>query len=143
MRILILNGPNINLLGFRQPKIYGDHTYRDLKKIILDYSLLHNHEIDFFQSNHEGELIDALHESINRYDGIVFNPAAYTHTSIALYDAILAIKIPCVEVHISNIKAREKFRKTNYIEKACIASIAGEGIDGYIKAIKVLESRLK
>lgn len=143
MRILVLNGPNINLLGMRQPEIYGNSTYQNLKNLIFDYATKNKHMVDVVQSNHEGDLIDALHASIDNYDAIVFNPAAYTHTSVALYDALLAIRLPCVEVHISDVDNREEFRKINYIRKACIASISNQGIHGYISAIKVLESRLK
>ncbi|NLC54447.1 MAG: 3-dehydroquinate dehydratase [Erysipelothrix sp.] len=143
MRILVLNGPNLNLLGKREPEIYGTATYNDLRKLIIDYSLKQNHIIHLIQSNHEGVLIDTLQGGINKYDGIVFNPGAFTHTSIALYDTLLAINIPCVEVHLSDIENREAFRQTNYIKKACIASVTNEGIEGYIKAIKILEKRLK
>lgn len=143
MRLLVLNGPNINLLGKREPNIYGKATYEDLKSKILEYSKKNNLKIDFIQSNHEGILIDTLQNSVDKYVGIIFNPAAYTHTSIALFDTLKAIDIPCVEVHLSDVDNRENFRKTNYIRAACVDSISNEGIAGYIKAIKILERRLK
>lgn len=143
MRILILNGPNINMLGQREPDIYGSQTYQDLKNIIIEYSKANNIKVDFIQSNHEGVLIDSLQASNDKYDGIVFNPAGYTHTSVALFDTLMAIKPMCVEVHLSDVDNRESFRKVNYIKKACIKSISNQGINGYIEAIKILESRLK
>lgn len=143
MRILILNGPNINLLGEREPDIYGSDTYNDLKVLIKDYANKNSIHTDFYQSNHEGDLIDQLQVANNVYDGIVFNAAAYTHTSIALFDTLKAITVPCVEVHITDVDNREHFRKTNYIRPACIGSISNEGINGYISAIKLLEKRKK
>lgn len=143
MRILVLNGPNINLLGKREPDIYGHESFNDLLVLIDKYAKDNNLEIDQLQSNHEGVLIDALQSSVEKYDGIVFNPAAYTHSSIALFDTLKSINVPCVEVHISDVDNREKFRKINYIRPACIASVTNKGILGYIEAIKLLEGRLK
>lgn len=143
MRILVLNGPNINLLGKREPDIYGHESFNDLLVLIDKYARDNNLEIDQLQSNHEGVLIDALQSSVEKYDGIVFNPAAYTHSSIALFDTLKSINVPCVEVHISDVDNREKFRKINYIRPACIASVTNKGILGYIEAIKLLEGRLK
>lgn len=143
MRILVLNGPNINLLGKREPDIYGHESFNDLLMLIDKYARDNNLEIDQLQSNHEGVLIDALQSSVDKYDGIVFNPAAYTHSSIALFDTLKSINVPCVEVHISDVDNREKFRKINYIRPACIASVTNKGILGYIEAIKLLEGRLK
>lgn len=143
MKILVLNGPNINMLGQREKTIYGSESYNDMLTLIKNYSIDHNLTIDCFQSNHEGVLIDKIQASLNDYDGLVFNPAGYTHTSIALYDALMAVGLPCVEVHISNVDSREDFRQINYIKPACIASVKNEGIMGYISGIKVLESWLK
>ncbi len=142
MRILILNGPNINLLGKREPEIYGSDTYNDLKVLIKEYANKHNIYTDFYQSNHEGDLIDQLQVANNVYDGIVFNAAAYTHTSIALFDTLKAISVPCVEVHISDVDNRENFRKANYIRQACVGSISNEGMNGYSSANKLLEKRV-
>lgn len=143
MRILVLNGPNINMLGKREESIYGSESYDDLLALIKKYSKDYNLTIDTFQSNHEGDLIDKIQASQNDYDGLVFNPAAYTHTSIALYDTLMAVGLPCVEVHISDVDSREDFRQINYIRPACIGSVTNEGIKGYISAIKILESWLK
>lgn len=136
MKILILNGPNLNLLGKREPEIYGsksfDDFYKELKERFSGYSL------EYFQSNHEGVLIDKLHEVGFSYDGVVFNPGAYTHTSIALRDAIAAIQTPVFEVHISNLAERESFRQTSYVKDVCEGSINGMGLDGYIVGIETL-----
>lgn len=139
MKILVLNGPNINMLGIREPEIYGYDTYEDLINLIKDYCLKNNHSVDIKQSNHEGELIDIILNSYKHYDGIIFNPAAYTHTSIALFDTLSLIDIPTIEVHISDVNNREDFRKINYIKDACFKSVVNEGINGYISAIKILE----
>lgn len=139
MKILILNGPNLNMLGIREPEIYGAASYADLLNLITNYASEHKHQIKIFQSNHEGELIDIILDNYPFYDGIVINPAAFTHTSIALFDTLSLINIPTVEVHISDVDNREDFRKVNYIKEACINSVTNEGIDGYITAIKMLE----
>lgn len=138
MRILILNGPNLNLIGKREPKIYGnqslDDYYKEMRKRFPDCV------IDAFQSNHEGVLIDKLQESMGKYDGIVMNPGGYAHTSIALADAIRAISIPVVEVHISNIYEREEYRHHSYTAEAAVKTIVGHGLEGYAEAIMHLIS---
>ena len=142
MKLLILNGPNLNMLGLREPRIYGSATYASLIERIKSYALDKGFEVDCFQSNHEGALVDKIQEAyFNKVDGIVFNPGAYTHTSIALLDALKAVQIPCVEVHISDVTKREEFRQISYIRPACIASIIGHGLDGYIEAIDILLER--
>ncbi len=142
MRILILNGPNINLLGMREPGIYGSDSFADLLALVQRTGEEEGVEIETFQSNHEGALVDRIQEAFGRVDGIVFNPGAYTHTSIALLDALLAVHIPTVEVHISAVERREAFRQTSYIRSACIRTITGEGIAGYARAIRILKEYL-
>lgn len=142
MKLLILNGPNLNMLGLREPQIYGSATYASLLDKIKSYALDKGIEVDCFQSNHEGALVDKIQEAyFKNVDGIVFNPGAYTHTSIALLDALKAVQLPCVEVHISDVSAREDFRQKSYIRPACIASIIGHGLEGYIEAIDILIKR--
>lgn len=139
MKILVINGPNLNMLGIREPGIYGKTTYNDLVNMIKEYCDKRNIEVDFYQSNHEGDLVDAIQGAyFSHTDGIIINPGAYTHTSIALLDALKAVSIPTVEVHISDVDSREEFRKTSYIRPACIATIAGEGTMGYCKAVEKL-----
>lgn len=138
MRILIINGPNINMLGIREPEVYGNRTYQDLIHYIEGAAQALDVEVDFFQSNHEGALVDQIQEALGVYDGIVMNPAAYTHTSIALLDALKAVQIPCVEVHISDVSEREEYRQISYVREACVATIAGKGFDGYVEGIKFL-----
>ena len=138
MRILILNGPNLNLLGVRAPDIYGCETYENLIETVKKKAKELNIEVDFFQSNHEGALIDRIHEARKNENGIVFNPGAYTHTSIALMDAIESVLLPCIEVHISNVHKREDFRQISYTAKASIGSIVGLGIKGYELALEAL-----
>lgn len=140
MKILIINGPNINLLGIREPEIYGNKTYGDLTKFITE-ECGEAHEIDFVQSNHEGDIIDAIQEArLAGVEGIVINPAAYTHTSIAIADAIRAVGIPTVEVHISDVFDREDYRNTSYVREACVAAVVGKGIKGYIDAVDILNT---
>ena len=165
MKILVLNGPNLNMLGIREPGIYGSETYRDLLEKIAAHAQTRgvsvdffqsNHEgaiIDeiqsvmpvvgrpFFQSNHEGALVDRIQEAYGNTDGIVINPGAYTHTSIALLDAVKAVGIPTVEVHISDVARREPFRSVSYIRAACVGSIIGHGTDGYLEAMDLLIER--
>lgn len=136
MKIIIINGPNLNLLGKREPKIYGTQTFEDFFKQLEDKFSSTN--LDYFQSNHEGDLIDKIQEADTNYHGIVLNAAAYTHTSIALYDCIKAISIPVVEVHISDIKTREDFRRCSYITPGAVKSIMGQGLKGYEMAIEYL-----
>ena len=138
-KILVLNGPNLNMLGIREKEIYGANSYEDLVKLIEDYAKEKGFEVKIFQSNYEGALVDEIQKAyFEEYDGIVFNPAAYTHTSIALLDALKAVKIPCVEVHISALEERESFRQISYIRQACIKTISGKGFNGYIEALNEL-----
>ena len=139
MKILVLNGPNINFLGIREPQLYGKGTYNDLIEKIQAHCDKKGVEVSFFQSNHEGALVDKIQEAYyEKIDGIVFNPAAYTHTSIALLDALKAVGIPCVEVHISKVEEREDFRQVSYVRMAAVATITGKGFDGYLEAIDIL-----
>lgn len=141
MKLLILNGPNINMLGVREPGIYGTDSYETLCRRVLDYAAARGVEAEIFQSNHEGDLVDKIQAAFGNADGIVINPGAYTHTSIALLDALLAVGIPAVEVHISDLSKREAFRQVSYIRAACVATISGRGLDGYIEAMALLIER--
>lgn len=143
MRILVINGPNINMLGIRETNIYGSKNYKDLIKYIKDYANENKIEIEIYQSNSEGEIINKIQEAYNFYDGIVINPAAYTHTSIAILDALKAVNIPTVEVHLTDIEKREEFRKTSYISYFAKKTIKGKGFDGYIEAINYLKENFK
>ena len=138
MKILIINGPNLNLLGLREPDIYGRRTYHDLIEMIRAEAEKLGVAVEFAQSNHEGALVDAIQVAYGVFDGIVINPGAYTHTSIAILDAVKAVGIPTVEVHISDPDAREEFRKVSYIRAACVASIKGHGLEGYLEALRLL-----
>ena len=138
MKILVINGPNLNLLGLREPDIYGKRTYADLLAMIRDGAERLGVSVAFVQSNHEGALVDAIQAAYGVYDGIVINPGAYTHTSVALLDAVKAVGIPTVEVHISDPDQREEFRKVSYIRAACVASIKGHGLEGYLEAMRLL-----
>ena len=138
MKILVINGPNLNMLGIREPDIYGKNTYADLCRLITDYAKNKGVEVKLFQSNHEGALVDEIQAAYGNFDGIVINPAAYTHTSVALLDAVKSVGIPTVEVHISAVETREDFRQVSYIRKACIKTITGLGFDGYLRAIDTL-----
>ena len=135
MKLLILNGPNLNLLGIREPGLYGSESYETLCKLIREHARERGIEVELFQSNHEGDLIDAIQAAYGNTDGIVFNPGAYTHTSVALLDAVKAVGIPTVEVHITDPDAREDFRKISYIRLACVKTIAGHGLRGYLEAM--------
>ena len=142
MKILVLNGPNLNMLGIREPNIYGKETYQDLCLLINDYASKNDIEVEIYQSNHEGDLVDKIQQAyFNKVDGIVINPAAYTHTSIALLDALKSVNIPCIEVHISDVSKREEFRQVSYVRLACKNSIIGKGLKGYILAIKELTGK--
>jgi 3-dehydroquinate dehydratase-2 len=141
MKILVLNGPNINMLGIREPGVYGSQSYSDLLALIAETAKEEGLEIEHYQSNHEGDLVDKIQWAYGRMDGIVINPAAYTHTSIAILDALKAVSIPAVEVHISDVDAREPFRQISYAGLACIKTIKGHGIEGYREAIKFLKNR--
>ena len=139
MKILVINGPNLNFLGIREPEIYGAKTYEDLVAMIRQYAEKQGDEVSFFQSNHEGALVDAIQQAyFDGVEGIVINPAAYTHTSVALLDALKAVRIPAVEVHISAVNEREAFRQVSYVRDACIACVMGKGFDGYLEAIDIL-----
>ena len=139
MKIFVLNGPSLNLLGIREPGIYGSESYESLLRKIEAYCLSEGIEVECYQSNHEGELVDIIHKAFFAgVDGIVINPGAYTHTSIALLDAVKATSLPTVEVHISDVNAREDFRKISYIREGCIGTVSGHGTDGYLEAIELL-----
>lgn len=138
MKILVLNGPNINMLGVREPDIYGTSSFQNLLALLDQWSMEYQVEITQFQSNHEGVLVDQIQHAYGRFDGIIINPAAYTHTSIAILDALKAVAIPCVEVHISDISSREPFRQFSYVALACEKTISGQGLDGYRIALKHL-----
>lgn len=138
-KILVLNGPNLNFLGIREPEIYGNKTYQDLCEMIENKAKELNIDIDIFQSNHEGQLVDKIQEAYyNKINGIVINPAAYTHTSVAILDALKSVNIPTVEVHISDINQREEFRKYSYISLVAEKQIKGHGFNGYLEAIDYL-----
>ena len=141
MKILVINGPNLNLLGLREPDIYGRRTYYDLIEMIRTEAERLGVTVEFVQSNHEGALVDAIQAAYGVCDGIVINPGAYTHTSVAILDAVKAVGIPTVEVHISDPDQREAFRKVSYIRAACVASIKGHGLEGYLEALRLLSQR--
>ncbi len=138
MNILVINGPNLNMLGIREPDIYGKETYDTLINKIEDYAESKGVAVKCYQSNHEGDLVDNIQFAYGVFDGIVINPGAYTHTSIALLDALKAVGIPTVEVHISDVSSREDFRQISYIRQACFKTITGKGTDGYLEAIDAL-----
>ena len=143
MKLLIVNGPNLNMLGVREPMIYGNKSYPTLCSLIYRYAQEHDFDVEIFQSNHEGEIVDRIQEAYYQgIDGIVINPAAYTHTSIAILDALKATKIPAVEVHISNSDTREEYRKISYVREYCCACVMGKGLDGYLEAMKILRKKL-
>lgn len=137
-KFLLMNGPNLNMLGVRDPAIYGTDTLASIEAEVVAYGAQHGVQIDCFQSNHEGALIDELHEAHGVYDGIVYNPGAHTHYSYALHDAVECIDVPVVEIHISDISKREEFRRTSVIAPACVAQIKGKGKAGYLEAVDVL-----
>jgi len=143
MKFLVLNGPNINFLGIREPGIYGKSTYSDLMQTVTDYAVTKGVDISFYQSNCEGALVDAIQRAYyDKIDGIIFNPAAYTHTSVAILDAVKAVSIPTVEVHLSDVDSREDFRKVSYIRQAAIATISGHGFESYTMAVDRLIDHL-
>ena len=144
MKFLILNGPNINFLGIREPEIYGRRTYADLLELIRRHGEELGVETEFYQSNHEGDLVDAIQRAyFDRIDGIVFNPAGYTHTSIAIADAVRGCGIPTVEVHISDVTKRESFRQISYVRAACVETVSGQGFEGYNLAMDRLVKLLR
>jgi len=138
MKILVINGPNLNMLGIREPDIYGKNTFADLLKLLEDTGRDLNIDVEQYQSNHEGDLVDKIQWAYGRIDGIVINPAAYTHTSVAILDALKAVGIPAVEVHISDVDSRESFRQISYAGLACCKTIKGHGFAGYREAIEYL-----
>ena len=142
MKILVLNGPNINMLGIREPGVYGSQSYAELLRLLDVWASELGVEMEHYQSNHEGCLVDKIQAAYGNVDGIVINPAAYTHTSIAILDALKAVAIPAVEVHISDVKAREDFRQISYAGKACVKTIMGQGLDGYRQAMVFLTEML-
>ena len=142
MKFLVINGPNLNMLGIREPGIYGDQSYAALVKLIEDTCTNENIEVDVFQSNHEGAIVDRIQAAFGNTDGIVINPAAYTHTSIAILDALKAVQLPAVEVHISDVSVREDFRQISYAGKACVKTYMGLGFEGYRQAILYLKDYL-
>ncbi len=143
MRILVLNGPNINMLGIREPGVYGSQSYAELLRLLQVWADDLGIELTHYQSNHEGRLVDKIQEAYGKFDGIVINPAAYTHTSIAILDALKAVALPAVEVHISDVRAREDFRQISYAGKACVKTIMGQGLDGYRQALVFLKDYLR
>lgn len=138
MKILVINGPNLNMLGIREPDIYGRETYSSLCEKIRAHAESIAVDTEIYQSNHEGDLVDKIQAAYGKFDGIVINPAAYTHTSVALLDALKAVCIPAVEVHISDVSSREDFRQISYVRAACEKTISGHGTDGYLEAIDYL-----
>lgn len=138
MKILVINGPNLNLLGIREPDIYGKNTFADLLRLLSVWGKELGVEVEQYQSNHEGDLVDKIQQAYRKFDGIVINPAAYTHTSVAILDALKAVAIPAVEVHISDVNAREPFRHISYAGMACKHTIKGQGFDGYRQAMQWL-----
>lgn len=141
MNILIINGPNINMLGLREPDIYGKQTYADLLLLLEKWGSEYAVSITHYQSNHEGAIVDTIQQAYGKYDAIVINPAAYTHTSVAILDALKAVAIPAVEIHISDVSARESFRQISYAGLACEKTIKGQGLDGYRQAIAYLKDK--
>ena len=141
MKIMVINGPNLNMLGIREPAHYGKETYADLLAKIKKHADDKGVTVEFRQSNHEGDLVDYIQSTYQNFDGIIINPGAYTHTSVALLDAVKAVGIPTIEVHISDPDTREEFRKTSYIRLACVKTIKGKGFAGYIEALEWLADK--
>ena len=141
MKILVINGPNINMLGIREKNLYGNETYEDLLDLIKQHCQKKNIEVSFYQSNHEGDLVDCIQDAYQKYDGIVINPAAYTHTSVAILDALKSVMIPTVEVHISDVSRREDFRQISYVRTYAEKTIMGHGFNGYLEAIDYLSEK--
>ena len=139
MKLLVMNGPNLNMLGIREPDIYGASTLKDLEAMIQEKCDAEGIEVEFYQSNHEGDLVTKIQEALNVFDGIVINPGAYTHTSVAILDALKAVQIPTIEVHISDVDAREPFRQLSYVSYYAKATIKGHGFNGYLEAIDLLK----
>lgn len=143
MKLFVINGPNINMVGIREPGIYGTGSFADLLRLLEETGKRLGVEVEQYQSNHEGDLVDCIQAAYGRYDGIVINPAAYTHTSVAILDALKAVSIPAVEVHISDVSARENFRQVSYAGMACCKTIKGQGLDGYRQALEYLVEKLR
>lgn len=143
MKILVINGPNLNMLGLREPGIYGSRTYSELSAMIEKHADKLGVEVEIYQSNHEGALVDKIQEAFGTTDGIVINPAAYTHTSVAILDALKSVNIPTVEVHISKVEEREDFRQISYVRSFCKKTITGHGFDGYLEAMDFLMGEVK
>ena len=143
MNILVINGPNLNLLGVREPGIYGRQDYAALVRLVEETAAAEGLGVEVFQSNHEGAIVDKIQEALGRFDGIVINPAAYTHTSVAILDALKAVALPAVEVHISDVSQREAFRQVSYAGQACVKTYMGLGLDGYREAIRWLKGYLE
>lgn len=141
MKVLVINGPNLNMLGIREPDIYGANTYADLCNMIRAHATKQGYEVEIYQSNHEGDLVDKIQSAYKNFDGIVINPAAYTHTSVALLDALKAVGLPTVEVHISDVSKREDFRQISYVRAYCEKTIAGHGFEGYLEAMDFLNNK--
>ena len=142
MKLLVINGPNLNLLGVREPELYGKQDYAALVRLVEETCAAEGIQVEVYQSNHEGDLVDRIQAAYGVVDGIVINPAAYTHTSVAILDALKAVAIPAVEVHISDVSKREDFRQVSYVRKACFETVMGMGIQGYAKAIRDLADHL-
>lgn len=136
MKLLVINGPNLNMLGIREPDVYGAQTFADLERFIRTSAAEFSIDVTLYQSNHEGEIVDMIQSALNVFDGIIINPAAYTHTSVAILDALKAVSLPTVEVHLSDINAREEFRKHSYVSLVAKKTICGLGFEGYREAIK-------
>ncbi len=139
MRVLVINGPNLNMLGIREPAVYGRRTFSDLEEYIRSEANKLNIEVSLYQSNHEGDLVDKIQEALNQYDGILINPAAYTHTSVAILDALKAVQLPTVEVHLSDINEREPFRRFSYVSLYAQKTIYGKGFEGYAEGLTWLK----
>ncbi len=139
-KILVINGPNLNMLGIREPNVYGRKTYEELRKYIMDYARDNDLAVEVYQSNSEGDIVTKIQQAYGKKDGIVINPAAYTHTSVAILDALKAVDIPTIEVHLSDINEREEFRKISYVSLFAKETIVGKGFDGYIKAMEILKN---
>lgn len=143
MKLLVINGPNLNMLGIREPQHYGSRTYAQLCSMIEKHCEEKGIEVEIYQSNHEGDLVDKIQSAYENADGIVINPAAYTHTSVALLDALKAVSLPAAEVHISDVDSREDFRRISYVRQACIKTVSGHGFEGYLEAIDTVSDYLK
>ena len=143
MKFLVINGPNLNLLGLREPQIYGSQNFEALQSFIKDSCAAEGVEVELYQSNHEGAIVDKIQAAYGAFDGIIINPAAYTHTSVAILDALKAVSIPTVEVHLSDINSREEFRKHSYVSMVAIKTVFGLGFEGYAQAVKFLKTYLE